>query len=82
MPNMEGQRSRGLTHAGDPLGQQVPEQRLHHRAVPAVKLVAVDPDVEAQPVGVRLGRQLARRAQLVVGALAGPGWRQEEEREV
>lgn len=47
-----------LTHAGDPLRDQVLQQSLRHRAPPGVQLVAVDADVEAQPVGVGLRRHL------------------------
>lgn len=47
-----------LTHTGDPLRDQVLQQRVHHRAPPGVELVAVDADVEAQPVGVGLRRHI------------------------
>lgn len=53
-----------LTHAGDPLRDQVLQQSVRHRAPSGVQLVAVDADVEAQPVGVGLRRHLAGRREV------------------
>lgn len=56
----------GLTHAGDPLSSQVLQQGFNNEAVPGVKLVAVDADVEAQPVGVRLLRHVSGGRELLL----------------
>lgn len=68
--------SRTLTHAADPLCDQVLQQGFQHGAVSGVQLVAVDPDVEAQPVGVGLCCHLCGRRELflfLVAILVVPG---------
>ena len=55
-----------LTHAGDLETGQVPEQGVQSKAVPGEQLVAVDPDVEAQPVGVGLSSPLPCRPVLIL----------------
>ena len=73
----------GLTHAGDPLCDQVLEQGVQHGTVSGVQLVAVDADVETQPVGVRLRRHLSGWCELLlllVRLLIVPDERGEERR--
>lgn len=59
-----------LTHTGDPLRDQVLQQRVRHRAPPGVELVAVDADVEAQPVGVGLRRHIPGRREVLLFVVA------------
>lgn len=61
-----------LTHTGDPLGDQVFEESVDDRVVSGVQLVSINPNVEAQPVGVGVGRELSGRAELIDGALGVP----------
>lgn len=74
--------SRTLTHAADPLCDQVLQQGIQHGTVSGVQLVAVDPDVEAQPVGVRLSCHLCGRRELfllfLVAILIVPRQQQQE----
>lgn len=60
-------RGRGtlpLTHAGDPLVDEILEQSVDDGVVSGVELVTINPNVEAQPVGIGVGRQLSGRAEL------------------
>lgn len=62
-----------LTHAGDPLGSQVLQKSIDDRVVSGVQLVSINPNVEAEPVGVGIGCQFPSLAELVYVALPSPG---------
>lgn len=63
----------GLTNAGDLLWHQVLQEGIDDRIVSGVQLVSINPNVEAEPVGVGLSHQLSCRAELIHGALPSPG---------
>ena len=63
-----------LTYAGDLLSNQVLQQGVDDRVVSGVQLVSVNPNVEAEPVGVRFCCQLPCRAELIQGPFSIPGW--------
>lgn len=65
-------RSGRLTHAGDLLRDQVLQQGVQHGVVPGVELVAVDADVEAEPVGVGLCPRLVGGRELLFLLLLVP----------
>lgn len=62
----------GLTHAGDPLGDQVLQQSVNDRVVSGVQLVSINPNVETEPIRVGVSRQLPGGAELVHVALGVP----------
>lgn len=68
-----------LTDAGDPLGDQVFQESINDRVVSGVQLVSINPNVEAEPVRVGVGRQLPCWAELVHVAFSIPGRGEEEE---
>lgn len=68
-----GEGAEGLTNAGDLLRHQVLQKGIDDRIVSGVQLVSINPNVEAEPVGVGLGHQLSGRAELVHSALPSPG---------
>lgn len=68
-----------LTHTGDPLGDQVLQQSIDDRVVSGVQLVSINPNVEAEPVGVGVGAQLPCGAELISISFSIPGQDEEEE---
>lgn len=69
-----------LTHAGDSLGDQVLQESIDDRIVSGVELVSINPNVEAEPVGVGVSCQLPCGAELIYVAFSIPEWEEEKKK--